>query len=210
MCVPRALRHSVRVIVALVALWASVGTADAQSQAPTTFTDREDAAPDPSASMAMASRDPEGRLVIRAMRLREKLIIDGKLDESVYAQVQPVSGFLQAEPHYNEPATEQTQLWVFFDDRALYIGIRCFDSQMDKWSNLDKRRDSPGYTESVSVAFDTFYDKRNGFIFGVNPVGGINDSAVSNERDSNRDWNTIRAWRSDLGHQRSANREVEK
>jgi hypothetical protein len=55
------------------------------------------------------------------------------------------------------------------------------------------RRDSSGFgqSESVSVAFDTFHDKRNGFSFGVNPLGAVSDGAITNERDNNRDWNTI-------------------
>ena len=143
-------------------------------------------------STAMASRDAEGHLVVRALRLRERLIIDGKLEESVYAQYQPAGDFVQAEPQYGEPATERTEVWVFFDDRAVYVGIRCFDSAPDQWSSIDMRRDAMGTLgETVSVALDTFNDKRNGFTFGVNPNGGISDSAITNERDSNRDWNTI-------------------
>ncbi len=147
----------------------------------------------PPGMSSMGSRDPDGHLVVRAIRLPEKLVIDGKLDESIYARVLPVSEFVQAEPDYNEPATEQTQVWVFYDDSAIYVGIKCFDSGTDRWSSLDMRRDSQGMvrSESVSVAFDTFHDGRNGFTFGMNPHGGISDSAITNERDSNRDWNTI-------------------
>ena len=84
----------------------------------------------------MASRDPDGHLIVHAIKLPEKLVIDGKLDEAVYTQVQPVGGFVQAEPDYNAPATEQTQIWVFFDDQAIYVGIKCFDSGVDHWSSL--------------------------------------------------------------------------
>jgi hypothetical protein len=41
------------------------------------------------------------------------------------------------------------------------------------------------------VGIDPFFDRRNGFLFGVNAAGGFSDTAVTNERDSNRDWNTI-------------------
>jgi hypothetical protein len=145
------------------------------------------------ASIEMASRSADGRLVVRAQPLRERRVIDGKLDESLYRQFQPVSGFVQAEPRRGEPATEQTEMWVFFDERAIYIGLRCHDSATDRWGSLDMRRDSPGFgqTESVSVGLDPFFDRRNGVIFGVNAVGGFSDSAITNERDSNRDWNTI-------------------
>jgi hypothetical protein len=64
---------------------------------------------------------------------------------------------------------------------------------MAQWSSIDMRRDVPGTAqgETVSVAFDTFHDRRNGFSFGVNPDGGISDATITNERDYNRDWNTI-------------------
>jgi hypothetical protein len=141
----------------------------------------------------MLSRDADGQLVIRAHQLPERVAIDGHLDEPFYRHFQPASGFIQVEPRYNEPATEQTQLWIFFDAHAIYIGLRCFDSAPERWSSLDMRRDSSGFGqgESVSVALDTFHDRRNGFAFGINPAGGISDGAITNERDNNRDWNTI-------------------
>jgi len=139
------------------------------------------------------SRDADGRLLVRAQRLPERLVIDGQLDESFYEQVRPATNFVQAEPDYNQPATEQTEIWIFFDDRNVYVGIRCWDSRPDLWMGLDKRRDtfSFGQNEHVTVGFDTFNDKRNGLAFGVNPAGGIFDTAMTNERDSNRDWNTV-------------------
>ncbi len=151
------------------------------------------------ANATMGSRDTDGRLTVHAMRLPEKIVVDGNLDEDVYTRVKPATGFVQAEPVYDAPATEETEVWVFFDDRSIYIGLKCFDSGTDRWSSLDMRRDSQGMarSESVSIAFDTFHDKRNGFTFGANPLGGISDSAITNERDSNRDWNTI--WDSRTG-----------
>ena len=112
------------------------------------------------AKVDIASRDADGQLVVRAQPLRERIVVDGRLDESVYSQFQPVGDFVQAEPHYGEPATEQTELWVFFDDRAIYIALRCFDSAPERWSSLDLRRDSPGFSqaESVSVGIDPFHD----------------------------------------------------
>src|SRR4029078_1212360 len=137
--------------------------------------------------------DADGRLIVHAIRLPEMFVLDGKLDEAIYTQVQPAGGFVQAEPNFGQPATEQTQLWVFFDDQAMSSAIKCFDSGMDQWSSLDMRRDSQNLTrgENIGLALDTFHDRRNGFLFGANPAGGMADSAVTNERDSNRDWNTI-------------------
>ena len=41
--------------------------------------------------------------VVKAVRLAQPLRIDGRLDEPVYASVEPFSGFRQQEPKAGEP-----------------------------------------------------------------------------------------------------------
>ena len=52
----------------------------------------------------------------RAVSLEFPLNLDGILDESIYTTVQPMSDFIQVEPMEGLPATEVTEVWVFFDD----------------------------------------------------------------------------------------------
>jgi hypothetical protein len=88
---------------------------------------------------------------------------------------------------------EKTETWVLFDEKNLYISARCFDSQPDKIVANELRRDSFNIylNDNFSVVLDTFYDRRNGFQFYTNPVGGLYDGYITDERDSNRDWNTV-------------------
>ena len=46
-------------------------------------------------------------------------------------------------------------------------------------------------TTSFGVMFDTFHDKRNGYIFYANAIGGLADSQVTDEGPPNVDWNTV-------------------
>ena len=39
--------------------------------------------------------------------------------------------------------------------------------------------------------FDTFYDRRNGFMLYTNPLGARNEYSVVDEAGVNRDWNPI-------------------
>src|SRR5688572_11440138 len=55
----------------------------------------------------MISRDADGSATLRAVRLAEPLRIDGRLDEAIYADVQPISDFVQIEPQEGSPATER-------------------------------------------------------------------------------------------------------
>ena len=41
------------------------------------------------------------------------------------------------------------------------------------------------------MAFDTFYDRRNGVAFLVNPIGGLMDFEIADEGNINMDWNPI-------------------
>jgi hypothetical protein len=46
--------------------------------------------------------------------------------------------------------------------------------------------------ENVTLVFDTFYDRRNGFFFQTNPLGALRDQAVGDEgQTNNQDWNTV-------------------
>ncbi|MHC5804537.1 hypothetical protein ACYTX7_10045, partial [Streptococcus pyogenes] len=66
---------------------------------------------------AVISRDESGRATIRAVRVEAPLRIDGALDDPLYANVAPISDFLQVEPREGEPATEKTEVWLAFDAR---------------------------------------------------------------------------------------------
>ena len=41
------------------------------------------------------------------------------------------------------------------------------------------------------MVFDTFYDRRNGVAFMVNPLGGFFDYEITDEGNPNQDWNPI-------------------
>ena len=139
------------------------------------------------------ARDADGRVTARAVRIDQPLRIDGVLDDEVYRNILPLQDFIQQEPHHGEPATEATLVWVLFDADHLYVSARCRDSQPARIVANDMRRDGRNLTQNdnLAVVLDTFYDRRNGYEFLVNAIGGMMDSQVTDERDVNRDWNTV-------------------
>src|SRR5262249_48499299 len=72
--------------------------------------------PPPPIAPATASRDEQGRLTIRAVRVMTPLKIDGNLDEAVYSTVPPISDFIQSDPNRGAPATQKTEFWILFDN----------------------------------------------------------------------------------------------
>ena len=130
---------------------------------------------------------------IRAVRINTPLRIDGRLDEEVYNAAPPAGGFIMQEPNEGEPATEQTDTWVFFDRENLYIAARCWDDHPERWVVTELRHDSGNIieNENLSVALDTFHDRRNGFFFQTNPLGALREQAFTDEVNINSNWNTV-------------------
>jgi hypothetical protein len=150
--------------------------------------------PAPASLPETVTRDAAGRVTVLGVRIAEPLVIDGKLDDEVYARVRPAGGFVQQEPHEGSPATEPTDIWVFYDDRNVYVSGRCWDSHPERMIVNELRRDhnNVNQNESITVVFDTFYDRRNGVYFQTNPLGMIRDQLVIDEGQSNNpDWNTV-------------------
>ena len=145
--------------------------------------------PEPPESVA---RDGAGHVTVRAVRLTAPLRLDGRLDEAVYSSVRPMSDFVQTEPQEGVPATEKTEVWVLFDQDHVYVVARCWESEPDRMVVNEMRRDSPAVFQNETFGFylDTFYDRRNGIGFNINPIGGRQDGQITNGR-WNRDWNAI-------------------
>ena len=175
--------------LACLAAPAEGGQQPAAAPPPAVLTDR----PPPPRPPAVIARDALGRATVRAERVAEPLRIDGRLDEAVYARVPPMSDFIQNEPDEGAPANEKTDVWILFDDEHFYIVGRCWETEPDRLVANEMRRDNFGIVRNDNFAWsiDTFFDRRNGFLFEVNPIGGRLDGQITNETQVNSDWNPI-------------------
>jgi hypothetical protein len=142
---------------------------------------------------AVQARDSEGRVTVRAVRVEHAPRIDALLDEPIYRELTPVTGFIQQDPREGDLATEPTLVWITFDDHNIYFGARCRDSQPSRIMANDMRRDGRNVSQNdnISIVLDTFHDRRNGYEFLMNSIGGAWDTQITDERDANRDWNTV-------------------
>ena len=159
-----------------------------------------DGPPAPIPPEVMTRDTTTGKATIRAIHLTQPLKVDGVLDEEVYAREKPFGNFLQVVPRYGQDMTERTEVWITYDDRNIYVSCRCYDSAPpDKWIANELRRDTNQLRQNdqVGVMFDTFYDRRSGFLFYTNPLGARADYSVVDEGGSNTDWNPV--WTSKTG-----------
>ena len=142
----------------------------------------------------MARDQATGKSTIRAVKLTEPLKLDGQLDESIYKTYPSFDGMVQASPRYREPSTEKTEIWVSFDSDNLYVSAKVWDSAPpEKWIANELRRDTNQMrnNDHFGVAFDTFFDRRSGYMFYANPIGGFADYSVVDEGQPNTDWNPV-------------------
>ena len=176
--------RSVRTLAALAASASLATSAPAGDEA---------ASPAATAPVVIFARDDAGHATLRATRLSEPLQIDGVLEERVYREVAAIEDFIQQEPDEGAPVTERTEAWIFFDDDAIYVSGRMWDSHPERMVATEMRRDNFGLWENENFGFvlDTFLDRRNAFMFYVSALGGLWDGQVTDERNFNRDWNTV-------------------
>jgi hypothetical protein len=110
--------------------------------------------------------------------------IDGKLDEAAWARATPVTDFRQQQPREGVPASQRTEVRILYDERALYIGARMYDSLGARGiiapvSRRDQLLDSNGNngsfnsltTDKLIVVLDPYHNKIDQAWFEVNPAG---------------------------------------
>ncbi len=130
---------------------------------------------------------------IAALRTESPIKLDGILDEADWAKASHISNFSQRELNENMPATERTEVAVLFSGSDLFIGVWCFDREPDKIIAQKMKWDFEyGNEDNFEVVLDTYDDKRNAYLFIINPNGAQYDALVTdNSRRTNVDWNGV-------------------
>jgi hypothetical protein len=111
-----------------------------------------------------------------------EVVIDGRVTEPAWTNIDPYTDFTQQNPIEGAPASERTEVRLLLDQTTLYVSIILFDSDPSQILVTDSRRDGQlNETDSVQIILDTFNDNQNGFLFGTNPVGIEYDGQVAGE-----------------------------
>ncbi len=91
--------------------------------------------------------------------------IDGQLDDSAWAGQAPIEDFAQQRPLEGADPTERTQVFICYDDEALYVGARMFRQEPRDIARSVTRRDGQGNAERLQITFDTQRDRRKAYAF---------------------------------------------
>ncbi|MDP6575785.1 MAG: DUF5916 domain-containing protein [Candidatus Peribacteraceae bacterium] len=148
--------------------------------------------------------DASPRPIAQASRASTSIIIDGRLEEEAWNEAVPITEFVQTKPDAGYPATEDTEVRILFDDKNLYIGAICFDSNPDKLVVKTLEREFPGLSthemDIFSIYLDTFLDRKNSFTWLVNPKGAYRDGQTFDDsRNLNYGWEGVAYIKTEIG-----------
>jgi hypothetical protein len=118
-------------------------------------------------------------------------VIDGRLDDAAWQHAAIGTGFVQLAPDAGAPASERTEIRVLYDDAALYVAARMYDSSPDSIVAQLARRDQEVYSDWIYVAIDSYFDRRTAFTFGVNPRGVKIDLILYDDTRSDGSWDAV-------------------
>jgi hypothetical protein len=126
----------------------------------------------------------EKKLDVPPPRVEADVTIDGELSEPAWAQAAILTGFSQFQPVDGRPATDSTQVLVWYSPTAIHFGIRAYEAHGLVNANL-LDRDKIFTDENIQILLGTFNDGRQAMVFAVNPLGVQADGTL-NEGTGNR------------------------
>ncbi len=110
-------------------------------------------------------------------------VIDGVLDDPVWAQAPTETGFKTWRPDFGKDMHEKTVVYYAYDRENLYFAYRCYDSEPNKIKASVTARDTINQDDWICLNLDTFNDKQSIYAFYVNPLGIQGDSRYEGGRE---------------------------
>ena len=137
---------------------------------------------------------------LAALVAEREVHLDGRLGDPLWKDAPLLDRFTQRSPDEGAPATERTEVRVVVTPRTLVVGLVCFDREAARISARQYDRDGDFVSDDwVSVAVDSYLDRRNASVFRVNPLGTQYDALVTNEGAEEDEWDAIWESRASIG-----------
>ncbi|HEY1139327.1 MAG TPA: DUF5916 domain-containing protein, partial [Lysobacter sp.] len=121
-------------------------------------------------------------------RVDGDIVVDGKLDDALWAQAAPVDIAYEVSPGDNLPAAVKTTARIAYTDDAVLVAFHAEDPDPSRIQAFLRDRDALYSDDFAGIMLDTFDDQRRAYEFFVNPLGVqadlIKEEATGNEDDS--------------------------
>jgi outer membrane scaffolding protein for murein synthesis (MipA/OmpV family) len=114
-------------------------------------------------------------------------LIDGRLDDAVWATAPGADDFTQSFPFDGGKPSERTSVRVLYDETAIYIGFDCEQIHTPIVERLT-RRDRDSESEWVYVQIDSRNDGKSAYEFAVNIAGVLADAQIIDQTTYSWEW----------------------
>ena len=128
---------------------------------------------------------------VKAVRLTEPIVLDGKLGEAFWKDENAVTDFTQRDPVEGAKASERTVIDIGFDDEAIYVGARMYDANPKLIEARLVRKDVLITSDQIMFYVDPYLDKRTGYYFGINAAGTLYDGTLYNDGWDDNSWDGV-------------------
>jgi len=129
---------------------------------------------------------------VQIIRAPERPSIDGRLTEDAWSLADVITDFHEMRPdEYAEPSTP-TEIYLLYDDNALYIGAQLWEADPDAVTGQVLRQGELFFNDDhLGVILDPFNTGRSGYLFATNPNGVRISGLYQSASQLQLDWDGI-------------------
>lgn len=132
---------------------------------------------------------------LRALRISEKVRVDGGMSEPVWTEAPAASGFTETWPEFGRASHLPTEVRILYDDQYLYVGARMRHDRRSHVVRRVHRRDQDSPSDWFGVYLDSQHDHRTALGFFVNAAGVQRDAVYADDSGSG-DFSWDAVWES--------------
>jgi hypothetical protein len=141
----------------------------------------------PALSIAQTKPDSLGIVAVRA---QETITVDGILSEEEWRRP-GFTTFTQRLPNEGAAPSQKTEVWLAYDDQALYVAARMFDTAPDSIVKILGRRDLDVTADWFQFDIDPYHDRQSGFYFALSAAGTMQDGTLYNDEWNDNSWDGV-------------------
>ena len=134
--------------------------------------------------------------VLQTKFISESIVIDGKIDESIWETVPAATDFIMFQPDNGTPIpeTKKTIVKILYDNDAIYVAALLYDDEPNKIMKEISARDDFGASDVFGVFINGFNDGQQDFQFFVNAADGQADCINTDTNGEDYSWDAV--WKS--------------
>ncbi len=117
--------------------------------------------------------------LLNAHRITDAPKIDGSLSDASWREAMGGTDFVEFSPDPNTPSSQRTVVKVMYDDKAIYISSKMYDSNGGIRRELGLRDDDNVNADRFEIYIDPFMSGQNAYKFGVTSSGVQLDSRIT-------------------------------